>query len=189
MNIIVDEKETVKLSKEEKLLLALNDCNNKKLLKRAQILYKLELYSKEEVTDFDENLYIEVSPKTIKGYSLLKNEEGELFLVKELKADNEADSYGYSVLSLANPTDDELKQLMECNKPVCVGKIVLLCVFTFFLFLALLGFVTTYLDGLESAKNAIDALTTPFLCYGTSVVLGFGLLLLFFKGNKKCCKK
>ena len=189
MNVIVDEKETIKLSKEEKLLLALNDCNNKKLYKKAELLFKLELFSKEEVKEFDETLYIEVSPKTIKGYSLLSNDEGNLFLVKELRADSEADSYGFEVLSLANPTDEELKELTECHKPVCVVKLVLFSLYSLFLLLALVGFVVAYFDGYASANGPFDALSYPFLCFGSSVVLGLGLLLLILKNNKKCCRK
>ena len=188
-NIIVEEKNAVKLSKEEKLLLALNECNNRKLFQKAKVLFKLDLYSKNEVSSFDENAYVEVSPKTIKGYTLVTNDEGDLLLVKELRADSETDSYGYEVLSLANPTDEEMAQLLSCFKPVCVGKIILFCLYSLFLLLAIVGFVTGYFDGLATATSALDALSYPFLCYGASVVIGLGLLLLILKGNKKCCKK
>ena len=60
-NIIVEEKNAVKLSKEEKLLLALNECNNRKLFQKAKVLFKLDLYSKNEVSSFDENAYVEVN--------------------------------------------------------------------------------------------------------------------------------
>ena len=83
MNIIVDEK-VEQLNKEEKLLLALNEVSNEKLFQKAKTLLKKGVYSKELVENFDEEAYIEVSPKTIKGYSLLTNDEGELFLVKAL---------------------------------------------------------------------------------------------------------
>ena len=191
MNVIVDEKETVKLGKNEVLLLALNDCNNKKLFQRAKFLFKLGLYSKEEVASFDEEAYIEVSSKTIKGYSLLTDEEGELYLVKELQADSETDSYGYEVLALANPSEDEMRELMHCHKPVCVGKIVLVCAISLFTLLALVGFFKAYFDGLASTGevDALAALEMPFLCYGASVILGLSSLLLAFKGNKKCCKR
>ena len=191
MDIIVEEKVSENLNKEDKLLLALNDCNNKKLFKKAQFLYKLELYSKEEAESFDEEAYIEVSQKTIKGYSLLQNEEGDLLLVKVLQADSEAESYGYEVLTLANPTDEEMMELQHCHKPVCVGRIVLLCAISLFTLLALVGFFKAYFDGLASTGevDALAALEMPFLCYGASIIIGLGSLLLSLKGNKKCCKK
>ena len=191
MNVIVDEKETLNLTKEEKLLLALNACNNKKLLCKAKFLYKIELYSKEVVEEFNEEAYIEVTSKTIKGYSLLTNDEGQLFLVKELQADNETDSYGYEVLSLANPTEDEMKELIECNKPLNVGRLVLFCVISLFTLLALIGFLTTFFDGLAESGEVdfITALMNPFFVYGASLMIGLASLLSFFKGNKKCCKK
>ena len=187
MNVIVDEKETVTLSKEEKLLLALNDVADAKLYKKALFLFKKGIYEKNEVEVFDEDGYIEVSNKTIKGYSVLTNEEGNLFLVKELKADSEAESYGYEVLSLPNVTEEEMSILKDYKKPVCVGKIALLSAYLLFLVLALFGFVTTLLDGLAGGFSL--ALGESFLLFGASITLGLGLLLLYFKGHKKCCKK
>ena len=187
MDIIVEEKVSENLNKEDKLLLALNEVSNMKLFKKAQFLFKKGIFEKNEVAKFDEENYIEVSNKLIKGYSVLTNEEGNLFLVKELKADSEAESYGFEVLSLPNVTEEEMSLLREYKKPVCVGKIVLLSAFLLFLGLAIYGFVTSLLDGLSAGFD--EALSTSFLLYGVSSTLGLGLLLLYFKGNKKCCKK
>ena len=41
MNVIVDEKENVILTKEEKVLLALNEVTNMKLFKKDQFLFKI----------------------------------------------------------------------------------------------------------------------------------------------------
>ena len=188
MNVIVDEKENVTLTKEEKVLLALNEVTNMKLFKKAQFLFKKGLYEKQEVESFEEENYIEVSNKAIKGYSVLTNEEGELFLVKELKADSEAESYGYEVLSLPNVTEEEMSLLKEYKKPICIAKIALLCVYLLFLGLSLYGFLTSLFDGLGTG-TLTDALGTSFLLYGTSSTIGLGILLLYFKGHKKCCKK
>ena len=63
MNVIVDEKEVVELSKEEKLLLALNEVENQRLYKKAKFLFTKGIYSKDTVEKFDEEAYVEVSSK------------------------------------------------------------------------------------------------------------------------------
>lgn len=191
MNVIVDEKEEIKLSKEEKLLLALNEVNNFKLFQKVKFLYKKGLYSKEVVDNFDEESYIEISEKNIKGYSVLANEEGELFMVKALDADSETDVYGYEVLSLSNVTEEELKLLKDYKKPVCIVKIVLVSLNVLFLLLALFGFLSSLFDNLKTGEEVdfANALNSAFFIYGASVPVGLAALLLFFKGNKKCCKK
>ena len=188
MDIIVEEKEVNELTKEEKVLLALNELENQKLYKKAVFLFKKGLYSKELVEKFDEEAYIEVSPKTIKGYSVLSNEEGELFLVKALNADSEADVYGFEVLSLPNVTEDELKALHEYKKPVCIVKLVLLALYVVFLLLGLYSFLVTLFDSIQ--PNGFDAsLATAYLFAGGYVTIGIGLLMLILKKDKKCCKK
>lgn len=187
MNVIVDEKEEVKLTKEEKLLLALNECSNKELYEKARFLYKFDLYSKEIVEKFDEEAYIEVYPKQIKGYSLVTNEQGDLFLVKELQADSEADSYGYEVLSLANPTDDEMKVLLHHHRPVCILKYVILVTMLLFLGLGFYSFFVNFFDYLQDyGFNA--TLFNAFDLSGGYIIIGLGLLLLYLKKGK-CNRK
>ena len=188
MNVIVDEKEVVELSKEEKLLLALNEVENQKLLRKAKLLFKKEIYSKQTVEKFDEEAYIEVSPKTIKGYSVLVDEEGNLYLVKAMKADTETDVYGFEVLSLPNVSDEELKVLMEYKKPVCVLKIVLFSVYCLFLLLALYTFFVNIFDTIQQYGFA-SALSNAFLFAGGYFTIGIGLLMLILKKDKKCCRK
>ena len=188
MNVIVEEKETVQLTKEEKLLLALNEVENQKLFKKAKLLFQKEIYSKQTVEKFDEEAYVEVSPKTIKGYSVLTNEEGNLYLVKAMNADAETDVYGFEVLTLPNVTDEELKVLMEYKKPVCVLKIVLLSLYLLFLSLGVYSFFVTIFDYIQTYGFS-DALSNAYLFSGSAVTLGIGLLMLILKKEKKCCKK
>ena len=190
---IVEEKEVVKLSKEEKLLLALNEVDNMNLYKKAKTLFKKEIYSKEIVENFDEEAYVEVSPKTIKGYTLLTNDEGELFLVKALKADSETDVYGVEVLSLPNVSEDEMKALSNYKKTICVGKVAILALFGLFLFFGLYSFLFNLFENIKSTPSGeiqfSEALTVAFLYAGGYVLIGLGLLLVFLKNHKKCCKK
>ena len=190
---IVEEKEVVKLSKEEKLLLALNEVDNMNLYKKAKTLLKKEIYSKEIDENFDEEAYVEVSPKTIKGYTLLTNDEGELFLVKALKADSETDVYGVEVLSLPNVSEDEMKALSNYKKTICVGKVAILALFGLFLFFGLYSFLFNLFENIKSTQSGeiqfSEALTVAFLYAGGYVLIGLGLLLVFLKNHKKCCKK
>ena len=186
MNIIVDEK-VEQLNKEEKLLLALNEVSNEKLFQKAKVLFKKGVYSKDLVENFDEEAYIEVSPKTIKGYSLLTNDEGELFLVKALKADSETDVYGVEVLSLPNVTDEEMKTLADYKKPVCITKIVVFSFFSLFMLIGLYSFLYLFFESLSSGFDV--ALLSAFNYVGGYLLIGLGLLLLILKNNKKCCKK
>ena len=190
---IVEEKQVENLTKEEKLLLALNEVNNMHLYKKAKVLFKKELYSKEVVEKFDEEAYVEVSSKTIKGYSVLTNEMGDLVLVKALNADSETDVYGVEVLSLANVSEEEMKVLHDYKKTVCVGKVVVLSAFGLFLFFGLYTFLYNLFENIKNASTGelqfSDALTVAFFYGGGYVLIGLGLLLIFLKGHKKCCKK
>ena len=190
---IVEEKQVENLTKEEKLLLALNEVNNMHLYKKAKVLFKKELYSKQVVDKFDEEAYVEVSPKTIKGYSLLTNDMGDLVLVKALNADSETDVYGVEVLSLANVSEEEMKVLHDYKKSICVGKVVALSAFGLFLFFGLYTFLYNLFENIKNASTGevqfADALTIAFFYGGGYVLIGLGLLLLFLKGHKKCCKK
>ena len=188
MNVIVDEKEVVELSKEEKLLLALNEVENQRLYKKAKFLFTKGIYSKETVEKFDEEAYVEVSSKSIKGYSVLADEEGNLFLVKAMKADTECDVYGFEVLSLANVTDEEMKTLQEYKKPVCILKLVLLGLYILFLLAGLYTFFVNIFDSIQ-ASGFDAALSTSYFFAGGFVTIGIGLLLLILKKDKKCCKK
>ena len=190
---IVEEKQVEKLTKEEKLLLALNEVNNMHLYNKAKTLFKKELYSKDVVENFDEDAYVEVSPKLIKGYSLLTNEMGELLLVKALKADSETDVYGVEVLSLANVSEEEMKLLQDYKKEVCVVKVVLLSLFGLLLAIGFYNFLYNLFENLKNASTGelqlSDALTVAFFYAGGFTLVGLGLLLLFLKSPKKCCKK
>ena len=84
-----------------------------------------------------------------------------------------------------------MMELQHCHKPVCVGRIVLLCAISLFTLLALVCFFKTYFDSFPTTEtdDALDLFQMPFLCYGASILVGLGSLLLSLKGNKKCCKK
>ena len=187
MNIVEEKEVEVKLSKEEKLLLALNEVNNMNLYKKAKTLFKKEIYSKEVIENFDEEAYVEVSSKTIKGYTLLTNELGQLFLVKALKADSETDVYGVEVLSLPNVSDEEMKVLADYKKTICVGKIVVLSFYSLFMLIGLYCFLYLLFESLSSGLEI--ALLSAFNYVGGYILIGLGLLLVFLKGHKKCCKK
>ena len=130
MSLIVDEQLKENLTKEEVLLLALNEASDKKTYEKAIFLFKNELYTKEIVDNFNEENYEEVYPKTIKGYSLVRDEMGNLYLVKAMKADEETDVFGYDVLSLPNVSEEELKTLHHHYKRPCIFKGILIVLFT-----------------------------------------------------------
>ena len=187
MDVIVEEKVVSEVSKEAKLLLALTEVQSKKLYEKAKFLYKKGIYSSEVVEKFDEEAYIEVSPKSIKGYSVLQNEDGDLLLVKALNADTETDVYGFEVLSFPTVTDEEMKVLVEYKKPICIVKLSLFCLYVLMLLLALYTFLVNLFDSIQGGFDA--ALSTAFLFAGGYATIGFGLLLLILKKEKKCCKK
>ena len=129
-----------------------------------------------------------MSSKSIKGYSVLADEEGNLFLVKAMKADTETDVYGFEVLSLANVTDEEMKTLQEYKKPVCVLKFVLLGLYSLFLLAGVYTFFVNIFDSIQG--SGFDAaLSTSYFFAGGFVTIGIGLLMLVLKKDKKCCKK
>ena len=193
MSLIIDEQVKENLTKEEVLLLALNEASDKKSYEKALFLYKNELYTKELVENFNEDNYVEVYPKTIKGYSLVRDEEGNLYLVKAMKADEETDVFGYEVLSLPNPTDEEMMILHHNFKRPCILKAILLIGFV----LAILtGIIATFFVFFENVQNANTnemqigyALSMAFMYAGGFVTVSLGLLLLFLKKDKKCCRK
>ena len=188
MSMIVEETAKATFTKDEVLLLALNEVENQKLYKKAVVLFKKGIYATETVESFDEEAYIEVSTKTIKGYSLLQDCEGNLLMVKALNADTESDVYGYEVLSFPNVTDEEFKILLEYKKPVCVGKILLLGVYILFLLISLYSFLVNFFDIIGT--NGFDvALSNAFFYAGGYFTLGLGLLILILKKGHKCCKK
>ena len=193
MSLIVDEQVKENLTKEEVLLLALNEASDKKAYEKALFLYKNELYTKEVVENFNEDNYVEVYPKTIKGYSLVRDEEGNLYLVKAMKADEETDVFGYDVLSLANPTDEEMVALHHHYKRPCVLKAIL---FVGFVLAIIAGLVATFFVFFENVQNASTgetqigyALSMAYMYAGGFVTVSIGLLLLILNKNKKCCRK
>lgn len=188
MNVIVEEKEVIDVSKEAKLIMALNEVECKKTYLKAKFLYKKGIYSKSTVDNFDEEAYIEVSPKTIKGYSVLQNEDGQLFLVKAMNADSETDVYGFEILSFPTVSDEEMKVLREYKKPVCLVKLALFSVYVLFLLLGLYTFLVSFFNTIQ-AEGFDGALFTSYFCAGGFVTVGFGLLLLILKKEKKCCRK
>ena len=188
MSMIVDETKQETFTKNEVLLLALNEVENKKLYNKALFLFKKGIYESNTVEKFDEEAYIEVSPKTIKGYSVLQDPEGNLLLVKALNADTETDVYGFEVLTFPEVTDEEMKALHEFKKPVCVAKISLLSVYVLFLLLGLYSFLVTLFDYIGEA-GFDTALANAYFFAGGFVTLGLGLLMLILKKGHKCCKK
>ena len=187
MSMIVEETAKNTFTKDEVLLLALNEVENQKLYKKAVFLFKKGIYATEQVETVDEEAYIEVSTKTIKGYTLVQDSEGNLLLVKALNADTETDVYGFEVLTFPNVTDEEMKTLHEYKKPVCGVKIALLSAYILFLALGVYAFIFNLLEYFEQGFDA--ALTYAYLYAGGYVTLGFGLLLLMLKKGHKCCKK
>ena len=189
MSMIVDENLNT-VTKEEVLANLLVEADNKALFEKAKTLFKIGVYSKETVEVFDEEAHTEVYPKTVKGYSLVKDSEGNLKFIKVLKADSETDSYGYEVLSLPSVTDEELKKLCVLKRPCNVLKIVLLVVYILLLGLGLYSYITTFFDTLGAQGSTFEsALFESFFYIGGSVTIGFGLLLLILKKDKKCCRK
>lgn len=193
MSLIVDEKVRENLTKEEVLLLALNEAEDKKAYEKAKFLFKNELYSEETVENFNEENYDEVYPKTLKGFSLVRNQEGNLYLVKALNADEETDVYGYKVLALPNVNDDEFKTLLHHYRRPCLVKAVVLGLFVLSI---LAGFAAAFFTFFENVQNANTmelqigyALSISFMYAGGFVTLALGLLLLYLKKDKKCCKK
>lgn len=193
MSLIVDEKVKENLTKEEVLLLALNEADDKETFEKAKFLFKNELYVEETLEKFNEEDYEEVYPKTVKGYSLVRNQEGNLYFVKALNADEEAEVYGYKVLALPNVSDEEMKKLHHHYKRPCILKAV---VVSLLVLGVLAGLAATFLVFFENVQNKSTmemqfayAFSMAYMYAGGFTTLGFGLLALVLKKDKKCCKK
>ena len=193
MSLIVDEKVKENLTKEEVLLLALNEADDKETFEKAKFLFKNELYVEETLEKFNEEDYEEVYPKTVKGYSLVRNQEGNLYFVKALNADEEAEVYGYKVLALPNVSDEEMKKLHHHYKRPCILKGVLV---SLLVLCVLAGLAATFFVFFENVQNKSTmemqfayAFSMAYMYAGGFTTLGFGLLALVLKKDKKCCKK
>ena len=187
MENIVVEKEEVQLTKEEKLANALNFVNDEKLAHKAKILFQKGIYSKEKVENFTEEDYEDITIKPYKGYSLLTNEAGELFYVKELNTEAESETYAYEVISFPTVTEEQMHQLMHYKRPVNGLKVATLSVFLVFTVFTLFTFFYTFFEQL--ASSFIGALAYSFLSVGSSLAVCLGVLcLLFNKPHHKGCK-
>ena len=63
-DLIKDEVITEEKSKEVKVLELFNELENKKLQKKAALLYKFDLYDKKQLDSFDETIYTDVTIAT-----------------------------------------------------------------------------------------------------------------------------
>lgn len=193
MSLIVDETVKENLTKEEVLLLALNEADDKATFEKAKFLFKNELYVEETLEKFNEEANEVVYPKTFKGYSLVRNQEGNLYFVKALNADDETDIYGYKVLALPNVDEDEMKKLRHHYHRPCILKAVLLSLLVLGV---LAGLAATFIVFFENVQNKSTmemqfdyAFSMAYMYAGGFTTLGFGLLALVLKKDKKCCKR
>ena len=191
MEMIKEENVELELTKEEKLANALAFVNDVKLLKKAKFLYQKELYSKETVENFDESLYTDITTKTFKGYSLLTNEEGQLFFVKELEAEDESPVYAHEVISFADVTDEQMHVLAHYKRPINVVSVVTMVSLLFFTFISLYTIVFGFFEYL--ANGLSNALLYAFLSCGSALAVCVAALAIIFakpKPKHGCkCKK
>lgn len=191
MEMIKDEKEEVVLTKEEKLANALALVNDEKLLRKAKFLYQKGLYSKDSVENFDDSLYTDITTRLYKGYSLLTNESGELFFVKELDTEEESPVYAHEIISLANVTEEQMHILHNYKRPLPILSIAALALLLAFTLLSLYVFVFGFFEYAEGGFS--NALLYAYLSTGGSVAICVSALAIIFarpKPKHGCkCKK
>ena len=184
MENIVVENEVVELSKEEKLLNALNFVSDERLAKKAKLLFQKGIYSKEEVENFNEDEYTDITVKPYKGYSLLTNENGDLFYVKPLNAEEESNVYAHEVISFPSVNEEQMHTLMHYKRPVCGLKIAALSLFLAFSLLTLVTFLYSFFEYYQN--GVFSALAYAYLSVGSSLAVCLvGLCLLFNKPRPK----
>lgn len=188
-DLIKDEVITEEKSKEQKALELFNELENKKLQKKAALLYKFDLYDKKQIDSFDENAYTDVTYKNgYKGYALFKDSEGKLIFVKELSAEAGEDTYGFEVLELANLDDSQMHQLhMHANRHP-IGMYVLIGGMVLGLLLAAVVFFVLFFDSVSGGFTT--ALTYAYFYAGGYLTVGLGILGLLLQSLKgrKCHK-
>ena len=188
MEMIKEEKVETELTKEEKLANALAFVHDEKLLQKAKFLYSKGLYTTESVENFDESLYTDITTKEFKGYSLLTNEEGELFFVKELDAEDESPVYAHEVISLANVTDEQMHILHHYKRPLPILSLVSLSALLLFTLLSLYVFVFGFFEYASSGFS--NALLYAYLSTAGSVAICISAFAVIFAKprHKHSCK-
>lgn len=186
MEQLVEEKKE-EISLEEKLSMAFNEVDAEKYHRYAVIMYKKGLFQKEEVKDFNENEYTDVTFKNgYKGYMIYKDKDDILFMVKPLNAEDGEDVYAYDVLRLPKLSDEELIKAMAYKRSKPILTYVLLGFFGFALLLGLIDFFMIFFDSMSAGFK--DALLYAYFYSGGYITISLGILVLIsIKLKKSCC--